>query len=531
MLDCDEGGGVGRAAFADGRVRSRGYGMTSSQQPNQQQVGQAAQQFGVHRGYQTVQTQQQATSQADQQPNTLAAHGGLIGTVLAPALRLVDEVQAAAQYDNKLPAEVKTLTEGLSTRSAPAFQPANYDGYSHAALHQMVTQGVDPGTVGAVGDTWLEMGNDLTQFQNQIAAALASSETTWQGTAGDNARRSVAELGNKGAAAGQAAQLAGVVTHQQSEASANARNSMPPPPNPPFNPAAASQQLRTITDPIAYAAQAAADQQAFVQQKQAQQQAAHIVREYDTTLAQTSHTMPAFAPAPSPVKPASGATPSPAQTPTAGGSSRNSSGLGPPVSPSQGVSRVPQSPGTETTGQMPPSGPTPAASVPGSGPGPEQTTTSNATGTAPVVSPGSGSTLNVGPADPGSGGNAVDPLVADIVGPFGGVGGSANDALRSGSGFGHGAGGPGVGGLSGGRGAGGGRSGIGSGAAAAEEAAVERAVAGPGGMGGGMVPAGRGGKGSEDSEHYRPSFLVEPDPNELFGVTEKIAPPVIGEET
>jgi hypothetical protein len=36
------------------------------------------------------------------------------------------------------------------------------------------------------------------------------------------------------------------------------------------------------------------------------------------------------------------------------------------------------------------------------------------------------------------------------------------------------------------------------------------------------------GQGDEDIERQRPSFLVEPDPDETFGTDEVTAPPVIG---
>lgn len=48
--------------------------------------------------------------------------------------------------------------------------------------------------------------------------------------------------------------------------------------------------------------------------------------------------------------------------------------------------------------------------------------------------------------------------------------------------------------------------------------------AGAGGMGGG-----RGQKGGEDGEHKRAAFLLENDPESLFGTDEKTIPPVIGE--
>jgi hypothetical protein len=48
-------------------------------------------------------------------------------------------------------------------------------------------------------------------------------------------------------------------------------------------------------------------------------------------------------------------------------------------------------------------------------------------------------------------------------------------------------------------------------------------------MGGGMGGGGNKGQGDDDTEHERPSFLVEPDPHETFGTDEVTAPPVIGE--
>ncbi|MGX7825604.1 hypothetical protein ACTG9Q_10980 [Actinokineospora sp. 24-640] len=40
---------------------------------------------------------------------------------------------------------------------------------------------------------------------------------------------------------------------------------------------------------------------------------------------------------------------------------------------------------------------------------------------------------------------------------------------------------------------------------------------------------GVGARGEEDEEHRRPSYLVEDDPDSLFGTDQVTAPPVIGE--
>ncbi|EHY89816.1 hypothetical protein SacazDRAFT_02929, partial [Saccharomonospora azurea NA-128] len=64
------------------------------------------------------------------------------------------------------------------------------------------------------------------------------------------------------------------------------------------------------------------------------------------------------------------------------------------------------------------------------------------------------------------------------------------------------------------------------GAAAAPGAAAAARGAGMGApMGGG---AGKGGQGGEDAEHQRPTYLVEADPDDVFGTSQRTAPPVIG---
>lgn len=264
----------------------------------EQDVDRVAQRYHLDRGHQSFQTQQQALEQADRRVDDGTRGSWLLGP-FAPVLRRLHEDAATVLYDHKLPGEVAGLKQGLEMRAAPGFESHDYEAFSHPQLHQMVTQGVDPGAVGEMGDTWLKIGNALTSFQDDIARTLARSETSWQGTSGDRARQAVASLGNRGAQAGQAAQLAGVVMHQQSAALATAKNSMPPPPSHPFDAHVAEQRLQTVTDPIAFASQAAADQQAFNQQKAAHQEAARVVKEYDTTVAQTSRNMPAFAPSPS----------------------------------------------------------------------------------------------------------------------------------------------------------------------------------------------------------------------------------------
>jgi hypothetical protein len=146
---------------------------------------------------------------------------------------------------------------------------------------------------------------------------------------------------------------------------------------------------------------------------------------------------------------------------------------------------------------------------------------------------------NLPGGNPGQGGGGGgNPAIPGMLPGFGPTGGGGGGGPRGAGGFGPrgsgsfgpgGTGGPGAGGPGAGRGSGFGP-GAGGAAAAAEGAAGRGGAAGGrGGMGGMHGGGGKRGEGEEDTEHERPTFLVEPDPHETFGTDEVTAPPVIGE--
>ncbi|KZB88161.1 hypothetical protein AVL48_19540 [Amycolatopsis regifaucium] len=104
----------------------------------------------------------------------------------------------------------------------------------------------------------------------------------------------------------------------------------------------------------------------------------------------------------------------------------------------------------------------------------------------------------------GAGGRAGGPGGSGGTGSGGGLGaGKGTGAGGMGSGM------PGAAGVPGGRGAGG--RGLG------------------GGPMGPMGAGGRRGEGDEDDEHQRPDYLIEADPDAIFGTDQRTSPPVIGE--
>lgn len=504
-------------------------------QPTAAQTNAAYGQYGLHHYRGNVQNLNQvnsATSQSDK------AHYGPFG---GPIWHLIN---GHNEVDDKLSAAAKNLRQGMDLRTAPPAANVVYQSIPHQTLYDSVTQGVNPGDVGSISDTWLGIGNKMTNLQNTVAQAIASSQVSWTGKNAESARSSIAKLGNQSGAAGQSAQLAGVLIAQQSEALSTAKNSVPPPPNPAFNAQSAQQQLQTITDPVQFAAQAATDQAQALAQQESHKMAAQVVQNYDHTIAQTSASMPAFAPAPKVVKnPNPPSSSNPTANPPIGSGPPGSGPIMPRNPGGGGPVHVPSGPNGPGGGN--PNGP--GGFTPPNLPGGNQTTTTSGF-TPPSMT---------GPNGPGAGGfPGIGQGTGFGSGPDGGFGGGGPGGMGgfgvgglgaggfggSGSGGGFGSGGSGSSG-SGGLGSGGGasgasgsgagaRSGAAGAAAAAEEAEMAEGrmgapgSAGAGGMGG--MGAGRGQRGQGDGEHKRPSWLVENDEG-IFGTDELTAPPVIGE--
>ncbi|GAA3678604.1 hypothetical protein GCM10022267_76720 [Lentzea roselyniae] len=475
------------------------------------QSGDVYSRYGLQR-HGEVQTGQQIHEQVT--ALNLATHGPIMGALMAV-------VQGNGQVDDLLDGQAVSLrNQGVSTRQAPAAPGVHYLGIPHQQLHEMVNNGVDPGTVGAAGDTYTQIGNKLTAFQDRIARAIGSSEADWSGKAADQARTAVAGLGNKASEAGTAAQLAGTLITQQSRALSTAKSTVPPPPAVPYDPAAANARRMAITDPILYVQQAAADAAAFQEQKKQHEDAARAVETYDRTVTQTAAAQPAFAPAPPAPQPQP--QPEPQPRPPIGTGDSNGRGLTPP----------PQVGDTTNT----------AWSAP-----PVTNTGGNTTNTSGLG--GGQNNLGLGGNQLGDGNNnrggGLNPGFLPGTGPgdkgvgrSGGPGGTG--AVRGGTSTGTGGGrvpgGTGVGNPNAAKGFGpGGSAGVlpGDGAAGRGGSGAGGAASGRGGAAAGAMGAmgagGAKGKGEEDLERTTPSYLLEPDPDETFGSDEMVAPPVIGD--
>ncbi|CRK60398.1 Endoglucanase [Alloactinosynnema sp. L-07] len=463
------------------------------------------------------------------------------------------------QYNQEMSAQARQLAAGVDTRPPPGMQQSNYLSYDHSALKPMVTEGVDPDQVGEMGDLYLSAGNAMTKFQTDVASAINNSQADWQGQAGDQARKFMADVGNWVGTAGQSAQLAGTQTSLQAAALAEAKNSMPE--EKPFDADAANRDLATTTNPLDMMRKYATYMNDYRESQAAHQEAARVVGTYDGALGSSS-TMPAFA---APPTMGGGGTGDPGN-PGEGDGTKKPGGNGVDVNGGTGT-------GTGSTGtgsgSIQPGGTNPPSGGGGSGSGSGGTGGGSGSGVGPIPRPpGGGAGTNPGGFDgglpqgpgggsqlPGGGGHnqggfpgGMPPMGPGPMGPGmggddsarsgrggGGSGGGGRAGFGPGGGLGGGGGGLGAAGGAGGRGVGSGvMPGAGAGALAAEHAATGGrggAAAGRGGagagMGGGMGGGGRG-QGGEDEEHQRPSYLVEADPDAMFGTDEMTAPPVIG---
>jgi len=472
--------------------------------------------YGVQR-HAEVQTGQQVQERVTAEVQE--RYGPFLGMVM-------QLVEAPHRVNDVLDAQAAQLKGQVLTRSAPAQPDAHYIGIPHQQLHESVNNGVDPGAIGEIADVWTQIGNELATFNDNVATAIGSSEADWTGKAGDGARQALANMGNRAGETGTAAQLAGTLFTQQARALSDAKNNVPPPPAQPFDPAASRERLMSITDPIQFVQQAAADQAAFQKQQADHEQAARAVETYDRTVAQTAAAQPAFAPEP----------PAPPKDPADPGR--------PPIAPNPGFTGRGNTPpprvGNDTTNTS-----WTAPSTVGTG----------TTNTSSLNSNLGGNGLNLG----NQGGNS--PLGNSNLNVVGPLPGNSGDKDRSGGPGGRTGGGPGgrsgvgsgrvPGGMGGGRVPGaaglgnpnaakgfgpGGSAGVmaGNEGTAARGGGSSAGAAGRGGAGagamGGMGAGAAKGQGGEDIERNTPSYLINEDNgNEIVGDLGLVTPPVIGE--
>ncbi|MFD2418200.1 hypothetical protein [Amycolatopsis pigmentata] len=444
--------------------------------------------------------------------------------------RMFEEIAAeekAQQQSDAYRQQSMQQATGADTRYVTGLSPSdmNYQSVDHSQLQQYVDSGLDAGQIGAMSDGYHQMSSTFDQIAKSLTDAVNKSQGEWEGDAAESARGFFTSLQQWADGNSQNARLASEVTYEQSDAASTAKNTMPAPI--PFSWASEAKSWAT-SNPFDLVDNVKASVAKQKESQEAHDQAAQVMTTYDHSLYGAASKQPVFAQPPK-FDMSTNASAVNVSGSIDGSAASGYSG-GPGLGGGGGGGHA-YSPGGGTPGSV-----------------------SGVTG-APILNAGAkiGAANNAqktraqgyqpppGAAGPSAAANAANNPLSAMggmpIGPMGGFGGFDDEAAGGGSGrAGRGGGfGPGAGsGLAAGSGsaAEGARTGVragGAGAAEAAGAAGGRGAAGRGGMSG-MGGMGHGkGEGEEDAEHQRPSWLVEADPDDVFGTNERTAPPVIGE--
>ncbi|WP_277681498.1 hypothetical protein [Saccharomonospora azurea] len=435
---------------------------------------------------------------------------------------------SSAQADSILEQKRQELdSQGIQYRDGLPPSDSNYLGIDHQKLKADVDP-IQAEGITVFSDNYHKIHQLFSEFSDRLNSAISKSKQGWEGDAADSAHGYFGSLASWSEGNSANAEMASQILAAESDAAVRAKNSMPEPI--PFN---MEQEMDSWGwNPFTFQDQVDQTIQKFQESQAKHEEAAQVMTQYDFELQEAGNKQPVFAEPPKfngasgsgdtspsgvisinePRTSTSGFTGGPAGS---GGGSVPTGGGPVNVPSSPGGSAPPLAPGVNT-GVRPPNTTRPSGWAPG--------------GRSPNMPP-PGQRNNRSQFGPGGGGIGPMPMgPGGGFGPGGPGGGGGGGRLPGGFGPGGGAGaggaaGPGAGAASGAKPMGG-PMGAGPGGGAAPGAA---AAARGGGMGAPMgAGGGKGGQGGEDAEHQRPTYLVEADPDDVFGTSQRTAPPVIG---
>lgn len=406
--------------------------------------------------------------------------------------------EAEKNLHKKTESQGDRLQDGAEYRQLGDLPEPNYLGYSHEQLKEMVEGRNDPGQVGTIGSSWAKLGNAFVELSDALVKSATKSASEWQGTSADKARSFTGQLGNWFNAVAQGAQLAGNRLTAKAQLAADIRNSLPPPVD--FSMSDALQQANQQTDPAAQQQVMSKMRENAAAQEAAHRQAAEMVEKYDKALIDYAATMPAFA-----------------APPTMAGSPPPGNNFVTEIPGPQGLDQPDKLDQVQQQNQIP--GPQQSPDVPRDSVKPQPNPVK------PIEMP----TVPAGRSAPdfSTSQQSFQPLPSYQSGGFG-TGGSGSGSSSGYSPSAAGAGfaaapvqnpGP--------------RAGFSAPTPAGASPAAAARPGGPagrlGGPMGGMPMGGGQARGEDDYEHSRADYLVEPDPNAIFGPDEHTSKPVIGE--
>ncbi|HVV12709.1 PPE domain-containing protein [Amycolatopsis sp.] len=438
------------------------------------------------------------------------------------------KIKGQMTADQQRSQQTRQLGQNVEYRTGLSPSGTDYMGFDHAALKDMV-QTVNPSQVTGVSTAWNQLANAMATFGQQLGQAATKSGATWKGDAAESAYNFVSGLGTWSDQSGQAAQLAADQVYNQSSAAETAKNTMPDP-----IPFSWTDEMKSwaTSNPLDIVDNVNASFQKQQQSQDAHDQAAQVMSSYDSNLYTAASKAPAFTPPPTFTGPGSSSVHEVGNsidgTGTAGYTGPTSSNVGTTGHTGSLAGSAAGNSSHSISGDL--TGLPGPTTPPRSGAKTGSVGNTSAQGYRPSSNNNYNSSSTSGLANTGLGAMGGMPMGA-MGGGFGGADGDeySSKVGRGGSGFG-------PGGSSSGSAASSGSAGGQSGARAGGAGAAESAAGGSGRSAGaagrsgasGMGHGGKG-KGEEDEEHQRPSWLIEPDPDDVFGTSERTAPPVIGE--
>ncbi|TCO58054.1 hypothetical protein [Actinocrispum wychmicini] len=391
----------------------------------------------------------------------------------------------------------------------------HYMGVDHRELKAWTDAG-QPGDANDLSDVWKSMGNGLNDAAEKLMVAVFGSESGWTGAAANAMRAQLQKVAEWSEQTGDSFTKASQAFVKQGESVGAAKSAMPEPVD--YDPTKMIRDAALSANPVQIAMLPYDMHKQHQASQEAHQRAADVVQKRDTELAAAAQSIPPFEPPPAlggegakkpdqhgPSVP--GGPGLPGGQPRVGGGGNGGGGR-----PGGGRGG---GPGTGGPGGRPAGG-----AGPGMGAQPDDRDNNN----PPPPSFGMPS-LPMGTGTSGFAPSGSPPTSG--IGPGGGPGFGGAAAAGGGGGFGGGFGGS----AFGSPGAGFGPTGAGAGAGAGTPpgpGGARGAAGGRGGGAGGMGAGGHKGEGGEDEQHQRPSYLVEPDPDAMFGTDQMTAPPVIG---
>jgi hypothetical protein len=233
----------------------------------------------------------EVTAQVDKED---AGHSDWLSKILDPIFR---DQKIQNRYENQIDQSKQGLSDGLDIRATDTAPTTLWANATHEQMNAAISQNADPATVAAASEEWVALGNDLADHQQNLAGAISSSTSNWQGSGGDAAREHLANVGKWLGSTAQGAMLTGHQQQIHSQALNETQKQMAANPPVAFSVQDANARLQTITDPVQYAAAAGQEMQVYKEQQAAREQAARAMTQFDGTVGAAVST-PAFAPPP-----------------------------------------------------------------------------------------------------------------------------------------------------------------------------------------------------------------------------------------